>query len=47
MIGKRHKEVAQRGPIKGQAHLYGRHRQDELYKIPEGLIEEIFSSITL
>lgn len=47
IVGKRHKEVAQRAPPKGQSHLYGRHKQDELYRIPEGLIEEIFSCITL
>ena len=48
MIGNRNKETAQRGTSKivgGRDN--NKHSQDELYRIPERLINEIFDAIPL
>ena len=47
MVVNRHKENAQRAPVKGREHECRRHKQEELYVIPEALIREIMSSIRL
>ena len=46
MNGKRHKETAQRGSSKiaGGGRDCNKHRQNELYRIPSDLIEEILNS---
>ena len=48
MIGNRHKETAQRlpsGKKRDWGDNYVKHKQDDLYRIPDGLIREILSSI--
>ena len=47
MVGNRHTEVAQRCQPKGRENECRRHKQEELYVIPEALIREIMSSIRL
>ena len=50
IINNKHKETTQRMPsgIKSDwGNDYIIHRQDELYRIPSELIEEIFNSIVL
>ena len=47
MVGNRHKEVAQRCQPKGRENECRRHKQEELYVIPEALIREIMTSIRL
>ena len=46
MNGKRHKETAQRGSsrIAGGGRDDNKHKQDELYRIPSELVEEILNS---
>ena len=44
VVGNRHIEVAQRGPCKNNPSTVS-YKQDELYRIPEGLIKEIFESL--
>ena len=41
IIDNRHKETAQRLPSKGRWNQQKKHTQDELYRIPSDLIEEI------
>ncbi len=41
--GRRHAEIAQRRPPDGREGK--RFRQEELYKVPESLILDIFTSI--
>ena len=41
IIDNRHKETAQRLPSKGRWNEQKKHTQDELYRIPSDLIEEI------
>ena len=43
MDGNRHKEVAQRGPRKGDDN--SKHSQQELYRVPGLLVHEIFTAI--
>ena len=46
--GKRHKEVAQRLPH-GKCLTWGaqrKHTQEDLYKIPEGLVEDVLKAIS-
>ena len=43
--GKRHREVAQRGPCKGAPREVKAHKQSELYVIPPDLIRELLESI--
>ena len=45
MVGNRHKETAQRLPCKGRWEEQRKKTQDELYRIPEELIYDIFSKI--
>ena len=49
MNGNRHKETAQRGTSKivGGLRDSKKHSQNELYRIPEPLINEIFSAVEL
>jgi len=49
MMGNRHKETAQRLPAGKKADWgdnYVKHKQEELYRIPEALIRDIFGSIS-
>ena len=43
IVSGRHIETAQRGSSK--SHVNNKHSQEELYKIPEGLIREIFECL--
>ena len=45
MIGNRHKETAQRLPCKGRWNEQRKKTQDELYRIPEELIYDIFLNL--
>ena len=45
MVGKRHKETAQRLPCKGRWEEQRKKTQDELYRIPEELIYDIISNL--
>ena len=49
MIGKRHLETAQRGfcKIAGGGRDNNKHKQSELYRIPNDLIEDILGSISV
>jgi hypothetical protein len=45
VIEGKHKETAQRLPNKGEINTGRKHTQQELYKIPSELINEILESI--
>ena len=48
MDGNRHKETAQRAPSgkkENWKESYTLFKQDDLYKIPEGLIRDIFENL--
>ena len=45
MVGNRHRETAQRLPCKGRWEEQRKKTQDELYRIPEELIYDIFSNL--
>ena len=48
MEGNRHRETAQRAPSGKKVNWkenYNLFKQDDLYKIPESLIREIFESL--